>query len=50
MMHILSNLGTEQISDCLEDNIHNNEIKVTYGEIIDIEGVPHPREVGLTNH
>ena len=31
MLFILSNLGTEEIQDCLEDNLDNNEIKVTYG-------------------
>jgi len=26
MLHILSNLGTEKITDCFQENIHNNEI------------------------
>jgi len=28
--------------------MHQNEIKVTYGDVIDIEGEPHPRETQLT--
>ena len=27
--------------------MHANELKVTYGDVIDIEGKPHPREVSL---
>ena len=43
----MSNLGTEKICDCLEENMHANEHKVTYADVIDIEGKPHPREVSL---
>ena len=44
----MSNLGTEQISDCFQDNIGNNDFKVTYADMTEKEGKQHPRETSLT--
>ena len=49
MMHIISNLSSEKITDCLEENMENNQIKVTYGDTLAIDGMHYPREVYLTD-
>lgn len=50
MMHIMSNLGCEEIIDCLEANMDQNELKVTYGDkFLKDDGTPHPREDKMMN-
>jgi len=49
MCQILSNFGVEEIKDCLQENILNNEIKVTYGDTHIVDGEEVHRETNLTD-
>lgn len=48
MMKIFSNMGREVISDCITENMHNNLIKNTFGDVVDIDGEEVARETILT--
>ena len=49
MKHILSNFGHEAITDCLSENLKNNQFKATLGETIDRDGKQVPTDTVLTD-